>query len=139
MTKTADKRKSASDQARDRVAIREMMPPLILLVVIQGSLNVLNRRGELTPWYVVWSFAPLVPFLWLMWTQVRALRRADEYQRRVQLEALAIGFAAMVILSLVAGLLDGAGMGNPRQSLQVINVGGLLIWVAALGVLSRPR
>lgn len=139
MTKTADQRKSASDQTRDRAALRDMILPFILLLLLNGSLIFFNPQGEPTPLSVLWAFSPLLPFGWLIWTQVRALRRADEYQRMVQLEAMAIGFATMVFLSMVAGLLEGAGMGDPRQSLQVIYIGGVLIWVAALAVRSRPR
>ena len=87
----------------------------------------------------MWSFSPLVPALWLMWTQLRSLRRADEYQRVVQLEAMAIGFGAVLLLSFTGGLLDAAGMGNPAQSLQVTFIGGVLVWVGALALTTRSR
>jgi hypothetical protein len=52
---------------------------------------------------------------------------------RVQmLEAMAVAFGAMVVLSLTGGLLDAADLGDPRQSLQVTFIAGVLIWVVAL-------
>lgn len=83
------------------------------------------------------SLSPLVPALWLMWTQLRSLRRADEFQRIGQLEAMAIGFGAVLLLSFMGGLLDAAGMENPNLSLQVTFIGGVLVWVGALAIKTR--
>ena len=120
--------------ARDRAAIRDVVPAMLTLVVLQGSLILLDPHGDRTGWYLVWSLSPLVPAVWLMWAQLRGLRRADEYQRTIQLEAMATGFGAVIMLSLLAGLLDGAGLGDPRQSLQVIFIVGVLTWVGALAL-----
>jgi len=139
MSKTADDRQSASDKARERAALRDAVPAFATLLVFQGSLILWNPQGEPSGWYLLWSFSPLVPALWLMWTQLRSLRRADEYQRVVQLEAMAIGFGAVLLLSFTGGLLDAAGMGNPAQSLQVTFIGGVLVWVGALALTTRSR
>lgn len=125
---------------RDRAAVRDVVPGLIILFVTQGSLVLLDPHGEASAWYLVWSFSPMVPAVWLMWTQLRSLRRADEYQRVLQLEAMAIGFSAVIMLSLASGLLDAAGLGDPRQSLQLIFTVGLLVWIGALTIkTSRVR
>ncbi len=139
MSNTADNRKSASDQARERAALRDAVPAFVTLLVLQGSLILVNPAGEPTGWYLLWSLSPLVPALWLMWTQLRGLRRADEYQRVVQLEAMAIGFGAALLLSFTGGLLDAAGIGDPAQSLQVTFIGAVLVWVSALAIKSRTR
>jgi hypothetical protein len=86
---------------------------------------------------LVWSMLPMVPAVWFVWAQVRALRRADEYQRLLQLEALAIGFATVILLAMAGGLLDGAGLGDPAQSLQVTFIGGTVAWVVASAVIGR--
>jgi hypothetical protein len=113
------------------------VPGLVALVVAQGSLQILDPDGGASAWNLVWSLLPLVPALWLMWAQLRSLRRADEYERVVQLEAMAIGFGAVIVLALVGGLLDAAGVGDPRQWLQVTFIVGILTWVAALAVKTR--
>ena len=68
---------------------------------------------------------------------MRSLRRADEYQRMLQLEAMAIGFGVVIVVAMVGGLLDGAGVGDARQALQITFIAGILSWVVALVVLMR--
>jgi hypothetical protein len=134
MTMMHGERRSASDVARDRAMLRDIAPGLVALVVSQGSLVLVDPDGRSSAWNVVWSLLPLVPALWLLWTQVRSLRRADELQRTSQLEALAIGFGATITLALAGGLLDAAGIGTPSQSLQITFIVGIVAWIGALAV-----
>ena len=132
MTDLERARRSASDIARDRAAVRDIWPGLLALVALQGSLLVADPDGQSGGWRLTWSLSPLLPALWLVWAQLRSLRRADELQRRVQLEALAVGFGAMFLLGLTGGLLDAAGLGSPQQWLQITVIGGGATWPAAL-------
>lgn len=134
MDGTERERKSTSDAARERAALRDMVPAVVLLIVVQASLVLLDPDGGASTANVVWSLLPMVPALWLVWAQLRSLRRADELQRIVQLEAMSIGFGATLLLALLGGLLDAAGIGDPRQSLQITFIGGMLAWLGALGV-----
>jgi len=129
-------RKSRSDVAREREALRDVVPGVVLLVVLQGSLLMLDPDGEASAWNLAWSVLPLLPFGWLVWAQVRSVRRADEYQRVRQLEALAIGFAGFMVLAMTGGLLDAAGVGDPSQWLQITFIGGTLTWLVALGAIT---
>jgi hypothetical protein len=134
MAGTERERKSTSDVARERAALRDMLPAVVLLIVVQGSLLLLDPDGGASAWNVAWSLLPMVPAVWLVWAQLRSLRRADELQRVMQLEAMSIGFGATLLLALLGGLLDAAGIGDPRQSLQITFIGGMLAWLGALGV-----
>jgi hypothetical protein len=125
-------RKSRSDVAQEQAAVRDVVPAMVVLLMLQGSLILLDPHGEVTVWYLLWSFSPLAPALWLIWAQLRGLGRADEYQRVIQLESMAIGFGSVILLSLIGGLLDAAKLGDPRTSLQVTFTGGVLIWATAL-------
>jgi hypothetical protein len=136
MTATKENRRSTSDVARDRAAMRDMVPALVALFVTQGSLLLRDPDGDASVFNVVWSLLPLIPAVWLVWGQLRSLRRADEFQRVAQLEAMAIGFAAVIFLSLVGGLLDAADLGDPRQSLQATFIVGILVWIGALAIKS---
>ena len=127
-------RRSISDVSRDRAVVRDITPGLVALVVAQGSLIIVDPDGRAGPWTVVWSLLPLLPALWLVWAQVRCLKRADELQRVMQLEALAIGFAVTIVLALLGGLLDAAGIGSPSQSLQITFIIGIVAWIGALFV-----
>jgi hypothetical protein len=134
MEMTSGDRRSASDLARDRAMVRDITPGFIALVATQGSLVLVDPDGRSGPWNVVWSLLPLAPALWLVWAQLRSLRRADEYQRTMQLEAMAIGFAAAMMLALLGGLLDAADIGNPSQSLQTTFVVGVVVWIGSFAI-----
>jgi hypothetical protein len=133
-TTNSERRRSSSDVARDRAMLRDIAPGLVALVITQGSLVLLNPDGRASAWHVVWALLPLLPASWLVWAQLRSLKRADEYQRTMQLEAMAIGFGAVTMLALLGGLLDAAGIGNPSQSLQITFIVGILVWVGALAI-----
>ncbi len=134
MTNSGRDRKSISDVARDRAAVRDVVPGVAALVALQVSLIMLDPDGRASAWNLVWCLLPVVPAAWLVWSQLRGLRRADEFQRVLQLEAMAIGFATMMLLSFAGGLLDAAGIGSARQSLQVTFIAGTVAWVAALTI-----
>ncbi len=129
-------RKSSSDVARQRAFFWDVVPAMAVLVATQGSLLLLDPDGGASAWNVLWSLLPMVPAAWLVWAQLRSLRRADEYQRTMQLQAMAIGFGAVILLSLLGGLLDAAGIGSAAQSLQITFIAGVLTWLGSLGVLT---
>ncbi len=84
--------------------------------------------------------SPLLAVAWLAWSQLRVLRRADEFQRIVQLEAMAIGFGVMSTLLLVVGLLHAAELGDLAQQTQITLIVGVLAWIAVLAVrMKQPR
>lgn len=100
--------------------------------MLQGSLIALDPDGRASLGRLVWSLSPIVPALWLAWAQLRILRRADDYQRVLHLEAMAFGFGVVIAASFVGSLLDAACVGSAGQSLQVTFQAGLLAWLAAL-------
>jgi len=53
---------------------------------------------------------PTIPGLWFLVTLGRAIASLDELQRRIQLEAIAIGFGISAIIALTYGLLGMAGL-----------------------------
>ncbi|GGK42076.1 hypothetical protein GCM10010124_38590 [Pilimelia terevasa] len=124
-----DTRPSRSDVARTRAEWRDGWPAVLLLVVLAviTETGLFGADGDAA---FAWSLAHLVPAGWIVVAQVRGLRRADEYQRRSQLEALAVGFAAVMSALYVIGLLQSADIGNLRQQVQITWIGGVLVWLA---------
>ena len=129
-----DRRTSRSDTARSRAATREFIPPLALLVLAQGSLIALDPKHTTTVWTIAWSLSPIIALVWMAVVELRALSRADEFQRAVQLESLAIGFGATILLAAAGGVLDAARIGSTRQSLQIVFIGGVIAWTLALAI-----
>lgn len=128
--------RSDSDLLRERAAWRDAGPATALLVVTQGSLIWLDPDRPTTALGVGWALSPLIAVAWLAWNQLRTLRRADEFQRVVHLEAVAIAFGALIVLLAGVGVLHAAGIGDITQQTQVLFGAGVLVWVAALAILS---
>lgn len=55
------------------------------------------------------AILPVPFFAALVWIYVRRVRSFDELQRRIHLEALALGFPISLLVVFTAGLLDLAG------------------------------
>src|SRR6478735_5306111 len=140
MAEASARRTSASDVARRRAAVRDTMPAVVLLVLTQASLVAYDPDASASTWNLLWSLSPLVPAIWLGWAQLRILRRADELERLQYLEAMAVGFGAVMILLVTGSVLDAAQLAAPRQWLRVAFFGGVVGWTGALSVLtSRAR
>ncbi|MDP9406412.1 MAG: hypothetical protein M3P95_00520 [Actinomycetota bacterium] len=69
--------------------------------------------------------------------EVRDLRRADEYQRTLLLEALALGFVVVIVLVFLGNLPVSGGVGDPRVWLHAGFIGGILGWSAIKALKTR--
>ena len=131
MSPSEEKRQSRSDKVRGRAEIIDWLPAVIVLVLL-GLIAELGLFGADGSWKLFWSLLNLIPGLWIVRAVVRSLRRADEYQRRRQLEALAIGFRVMMMAIFTVSLLQAAGVGDLRQLVQISFIGSTVIWVGVL-------
>ena len=61
---------------------------------------------------VAMSLTPLLAFFAFVWIVQRAVRRADELQRLIQLHALALAFSTTICVLMGLGLLDIAHAGR---------------------------
>ncbi|WP_242424525.1 hypothetical protein [Frankia sp. EI5c] len=73
----------------------------------------------------------------IVWVLVRAFRRADEYQRKIQMESMAIAFAAVLVGLQTAVLLDATDVVALRTLSEVIVIGGVGIWFALADLRTR--
>lgn len=137
--KNDERQRSVSDVERDRAAVRDIVPAMVVLLVLQGSLIALDPDGSASPGRLIWSLSPIVPALWLVWAQLRMLRRADAYQRGLHLEAAAFAFGVAIAASFVGSLLDATRIGSARQSLQVGFLAGMFAWLGALAWKLKPE
>ncbi|MGX1884847.1 hypothetical protein [Streptomyces sp. NPDC055287] len=137
MEKTPENRQSRSDTARVRAWFLDWLPAVIVLGLL-SLISEFGLFGSADSWKLLWSLLNLAPGLWIVRAVIRSLRRADEYQRRCQLEALAIGFGVLIMAIYTVGLLQAAGVGDLRQLVQLSFIGSVLIWIAAL-LFKTPR
>ncbi|GIJ54143.1 hypothetical protein [Virgisporangium aurantiacum] len=131
MRKRLENRQSRSDKVRTRAWFLDWLPALVALGIL-SVISELGLFGSDGSWKLFWSLLYLAPGLWIVRAVIRSLRRADEYQRRQQLEALAIGFGVLVMAIYAIGLLQAADVGDLRQQVQISFIGSILTWIAAL-------
>jgi hypothetical protein len=82
---------------------------LAYLIVLALSMAFVNANPGST-WRFVVVLAPVVPALFVVLAVVRHVRRLDELQRRIQLEALALAFPSSALVTFSYGLLQQAGL-----------------------------
>lgn len=78
----------------------------------RAALDVVARGSVLS---ILVALTPLVPFVAVLTVIIRGIRGADELERRIQLEALAIAFPLSVLLVMLLGLLQLATDLNPND------------------------
>ena len=115
-------------EARQRSAlVRDMVPSILgyavaLAVVLSLVGDEVDSAGE---WALM--LMPVVPALWGVRAAVRHLRRVDEYQRLLQLEAMAAGFGVAMVGALTLGFV-GAGGGTTTAGGWAVFGAGMVTW-----------
>lgn len=66
-----------------------------------------------SPLRLVAAVTPVIPFAWMLWLFIRGVRGADELERRIHLEALAVAFPLSMLMLMLFGLLELAVDLNP--------------------------
>ena len=136
MPPSTEKRSSEVDERQARAELRDSLPGIALILGGVAILGLVDPEG-LSPWNVAWAIVALGSVGWFVWVEARNLRRADEYQRIMRLEALAVGFATVMVLTFAGGLLDEIGVVAARQSLSLTVGAGVVAWATALGVKTK--
>ena len=130
MDRRTDARKSRAEIERRRAAWRDSIPIGVAMMAAVGAFAVTLTDRKDAGDTVVWA-VPMLALLALgLRAELRDLRRADEYERTLLLEALALGFVVVIVLLFVGGLFASGGVGDPRVWLNVSFIGGLLGWSA---------
>lgn len=77
-------------------------------VVLIAAVEVIQRFPH-AAWRIPVAVAPVIPICFALWAFLRALGRMDELQRRIQLNAIGIGFGATGIVTFTYGFLELVG------------------------------
>ena len=91
----------------------------------------LQQWGDLKgdgPWRVLWAVLPLLPVAWLVTVTVRRVRQLDEYQIKLLVPGLAVGFTAAIVAAITVGTLSAAGFAVPGAAGWIVAVVGVLAW-----------
>ena len=116
---------------------KELTTALVIYgVMLIGSIQLLTHMVVARPWRDLIALSPMLPAAATAWVVLRELRRMDELQRRIQLEALGFSFAGTAILTFSYGFLEG--LGYPRLSMFTVWPILAALWIVGL-VLARRR
>jgi len=117
--------------------LKELTATLVVYgVLLIGSIELLTHVDVARPWRDVIALSPMLPAAAMAWVILRELRRMDELQRRIQLEALGFSFAGTAVLTFSYGFLEG--LGYPKLSMFTVWPILATLWIVGL-VLARRR
>jgi Kef-type K+ transport system membrane component KefB len=121
-----------------RAARRAVLIDGLPVVALGAVALALGSSPDQSAGQKAWWIATTAVFtLAVAWVLVRAFRRADEYLRRIQLESMAVAFAAVLVALQLATLLDAAGVVPLHQLSQLILLGGIAIWLLIADLRTR--
>lgn len=99
----------------------------------------LKQPGLAEPVRVLAALLPVVPFAWMLWEIIKGVRKMDELEQRIQLEALVVAYPLVMILLMTLGLLEIAINLSP-EDLSYRHVWAMLPLFYYIGLyLSRRR
>ena len=90
---------------------------IVWVISYFGARMALEQMGEPQPdpGRILVALVPLLPFVAFLWKFISFMRAADELERRIQLEALAIAFPLAMVLLMVLALVQLATPLNPND------------------------
>jgi hypothetical protein len=108
------------------VVLRLVLSGVVFLFVLLVAIYLLENEPRDT-FSMVIAFAPAIPGLFFFVFMADAISRLDELQRRIQVEAIAIGFGISLLLTMVYGLLGLAGL--PQASWLYVSFIMIFSWL----------
>lgn len=136
MTTSSEPHLSEGDRHRLKTYHREFFPAIAAYLVIVVATAVYVGDDPAMPRRLV-LLLPLLPALWAIRAIVRSLKRSDEFERMVQLEAMAVGFGVAMVAAMATGFV---GMhAEPNRFNQVTPWIIFSIAVLAWGVMTATR
>jgi hypothetical protein len=100
----------------------------------------LKQPGLAPPLRTAAALLPVPFFLFFLFFEIRLIRRLDELEQRIQLDALAFAFPGIVVVLMTLGLLQVAGVALSPEDWSYRQVWLLALVFYVLGVvLARKR
>jgi len=115
---------------------KELTATLVLYgLLLVGSIELLGHVTVPSPWRDAIALSPMIAAALMAWVVLRQLRRMDELQVRVQLEAFGFAFAGTALATFSYGFLEGLGW--PRLSMFVVWPLMAVLWMAGQALARR--
>src|SRR5690348_4367747 len=114
----------------------EVVVAMVMYMALMAAVVPTLKAQPPLPERVTLAILPVLPVVWVIWAVIKYLRRADELQRRVHIEALAIAAGVTAFLSLSYGFLEDMA-GFPHIPLWWVFMVIDLVWAGAGCILWR--
>lgn len=129
---------STVDERNRSAYHRDFLPAMVgygVMLAVALSLvgDEIDSAGE---WILI--LLPIVPALWGVRAVARHLRRVDEYQRILMLEAMAAGFGVAMVTAITLGFVGVGGVAT-RASGWIVYAAGMSTWMVVAIVQGRRR
>jgi len=118
-----------------RKYLKEFLAAMIGYALVLPVSIVLIQHHRHAWWRYLVALAPILPGLFIVIAVVRQLRRVDELQRRIQLDAMAFAFAGTAVVTLTYGFLENVGL--PRLSSFWVWPVMAVLWVSGAAAAGR--
>ncbi|MGO2660274.1 hypothetical protein [Mycetocola reblochoni] len=131
MTNDSDTRSAGPSERRRtrRFAAQFSVAMAAYIVAVIASVVWGGLDGE-DPSRFAWAVLPVLPIAWLAVILIRFVLGSDEFEFVQALKGLAVGFVVTMLLAVLAGFLDIAGLSIPGLGWWLY-AGGMLAWLAA--------
>lgn len=137
MTSNLDRSgQSRGDRARGWAYVREFVPAMLAYCAVLILVLTFGDLDGTSPWRYLWAVLPVLPLIWVGIAVVRHLRRLDDYQQRLTLQSLGVGFAVAMAAAVTIGLLGAAGL-HPAVTPWIIFGAGMAGWGITAIVVAR--
>lgn len=121
---------------RRRFIIEFSAGMIAYMVVLIGTVLVLNMGLVDGPWQTVVALLPMIPGAAVALAVMRQVRSSDELQRRIQLEALSLAFGGTALATFSYGFLESVGY--PKLSMFFVWPLMAVLWIIG-GLISGRR
>jgi len=127
---------SRGDRARTRAYLIDFLPGIIGYLAVLALVVAFGNLDGSSPWRFLWAVLPVIPALWCLRAVARHIGRIDDYQQRLLLKGIGIGFGVAMITAVTIGFLGIAGM-ETRFAGWIIFVAGMLGWIVGAAVSAK--
>jgi hypothetical protein len=125
----------SSDKGPGRLSLFALATAAALLFITGSLVNATRDPGPAVR--ILLALLPVAPLAALAWSIHRAVRRFDELQRRIQLDAMTGAFVGAAFVALVVGQLQHARVGVPELNWAFLWPVQVILWAIAYILAAR--
>lgn len=127
---------SRGDRARTHAYLNDFLPGIVGYLAVLTLVVLFGNLDGTSPLRFLWAVLPVIPTLWCLRAVARHIGRIDDFQQRLLLQGLAVGFGVAMITAVTVGFLGIAGL-DMRLAGWIIFAAGMLAWIVGAAVSAK--